>query len=233
MEMASRPCALTSVAQGFTLLEILVAVMIFSVLTTTVYGAFNAFIMSASHVRQIVKQGEGAHATLQRISLDLQSIFIALPPRYQKPVLEDSQDLFRFLGSEERVESNDFSRLEFASLAHVPFGEDQRTGVTRITYYVRANEAGGFALCRSDRLRPFDPVERNGCDPVICRNIETFDLSYSDGEETSLRQWDSDADNVHYATPQAIFVTISFHVEDALETVMMGMDLPVSRKGIE
>ncbi len=214
--------------QGFTLLEIMVAVLIFGILMLTIFSSFRSFMVSSRMIHKNILQWEKGDALLNIMIKDLRALRIALPPEYVRPGTPSESrnsetDPFMIrgdeYGNETSVNGNPFSNLTFTSLSHIAFGKDTRTGAARIGYYVRANPGQGnipyqsFDLCRSDTLDILAEMEPSECDPVICRNITEFTLTYHHMDGTEYRYWDSESDEFDYATPVAIHVVVAFKTE--------------------
>ncbi|MCP4020359.1 MAG: prepilin-type N-terminal cleavage/methylation domain-containing protein, partial [Desulfobacteraceae bacterium] len=158
--------------KGFTLLEVLVGTLILSILLTTLYSFWNAFMKSGSQVIEEVTDNEGMQNAFNRMSTDLEQLFIVQPPRFKKKGSEfDPDDPYRFLGKETNKSAGTFPYLSFASLAHLKTGIDSRPGVARIVYYVKSDKNNLLNLYRADNLEPF-PEEETACeDPVLFKNI--------------------------------------------------------------
>lgn len=71
--------------RGFTLVEILIVILIFSVVIATLFSSFKAFLLSSENVKEVVAHSEKITNIFKRINLDFESIFILQPPRYKKP----------------------------------------------------------------------------------------------------------------------------------------------------
>ena len=206
--------------RGFTLLEILIAIVIFAVVITTLFSSFNAFIQSSEQVKESVLTADAISNVNKRISLDLKSIFVVQTPRYQKPKFDSDPDSYRLLGSEETVGQQVFSFLTFTSLAHAKLQNNQTSSVARIAYYVKENEYNGMDLCRADVLPPFSDDIKSGdiksgdiksCnDPILYQNISGFEVVYTDFNQDEYKYWDSDASEFQYTFPKTIELKITF-----------------------
>jgi len=215
--------------RGFTLIEILIAVLILGFLMTTLFTSFQSFIFSSTAVSKEIETQEQKIALLRLLERDLDSLHITLPPRYQKPESPTSKDPFGFQGIEESVSGILVSRLGFASLNHLSLEKDDIPGVARITYYAKPNKENGMDLCRSDRLRPFDEPEESSCDPVLVRNISGFEVVYVDYEENELTTWDSDSTTFKYRIPVSVKFKISTNNGAGILETEIAL-LPFSRK---
>ncbi|WP_161626799.1 PulJ/GspJ family protein [Desulfospira joergensenii] len=196
--------------RGFTLLEVMIAILIFFVIISALFSSFKAFVTTSDEVRANLTYNEKVRNVLRRIHWDLRSLFVLQEPRYQKPGFDSDPDPFRFLGKEERVGELTVSSLVFASLAHAGVGSDLRSGAARIGYYVKENKDRGYDLFRADALYPF-PGQVESCrDPLLCRGISGFEVLYIDAEGDEHRDWDSDTKEFDYAFPSDIRLKIIF-----------------------
>jgi len=219
--------------RGFTLIEILIAVLILGFLMTTLFTSFQSFIFSSTKVSQAIETQEQELALLGLLERDLFSLHITLSPRYQKPEAPESQDPFRFQGIEESVSGVLVSRLGFTSLNHLSLGKDHIPGVARIVYYAKPNKDNGIDLCRSDSLRPFEEPEESSCDPVLMRNISGFDVSYADEEGTEVTTWDSDSTAVRYGVPVSVKFKITINKGSDARILETEIALPLKREMLD
>ncbi len=219
--------------KGFTLMEILIAVVIFGVLMTTLYTAFNSFTSSTTAVSQTLTEDERVRTLLNVLEMDLNALFITRPPRYVRPETSSDRDLFSFKGVQEENSGISVARLGFASLNHLAFGPLNHPGVAKIVYYARSNEEGGIDLCRSDRLRPFDDPVENPCDPVLIRNIQGFELIYVDAKGDEQTDWDSESSTFGYTVPRSVKLKITLKTQGAPRIVQTEIPLVVSREALE
>ena len=147
---------------------------------------------------------------LNRIILDLQSIYIAQAPKYAPPEFGDSPEPYHLLGDGVDIGGSRFSRLRFTSLAHLPFGKDNRDEIAEIVYYVHVNTDGDRVLRRSDNLYPFPEFEESGIDPILCNRIQSMKFIYFDQDDNAYESWNSEDEEWGYATPAAVGVHIEF-----------------------
>lgn len=228
---------------GFTLMEILVAVVIFSLLMAAVMTAFQSFVRSSDQVTAAIRYSDRFRIPLEVIQRDLLQVRVSLPPVFTLPDSRPSSDvvdLLRIKGDETAAGSGTFSRLRFVSLGLLPKAPDEEGLPVRIVYYVRENSEGGFDLCRSETPLPWEPFEKNFCDPVLCPDISTFDIRYLyDGD--TYETWDSESDAAGFSTPEVLSVTLgqaSVDIdpfsgeEEMMETVPItfSLELPVHRR---
>jgi len=166
---------------GFTLLEILIAIFILSVVLTTAFVSYRyslRIVHDITYEQEIYKM---ARISLDRMIKDLSS-------------LQKSEEAF-FLQSEENIiGGRKFQSLTFWSAAHLDFDEkavEQRP--TTISYFARKNESGeSFSLIRNDLPGVVPAVEkRDQRGFVICENIYTLNFKFYDAGGGETEFWDS------------------------------------------
>jgi general secretion pathway protein J len=224
--------------QGFTLLEILVAIFIFAVVMTTIYSAFNAVVSK----NEAINEGRGLYEMtrncLDRMTSDFSAIYVEQPPLYEPPDFDDPPDPYRFVCTEEMVGTKNFSRVRFASTAHLPMGRDENTGIAEIVYYVEELEPpqSGFVLRRKDRAYPYeeeDRFEEEDDDPIICKGVQAFSVACYDAEAESQAQWDSEEDIGKYATPRSVAIELKVSNGETAYHFKTAVNLLVYREKME
>jgi general secretion pathway protein J len=217
---------------GFTLVEIITAIFIFSIIVTTIFGSYNAVFSDVATINESMGQSDMAQACLNRMTADLQAVWVSTPPVYAKPEFNAPPDPYRIYGKTENVGDSSFGRLRLASLAHLPLYDDQTGGIAEIVYYVQEMDEK-YVLRRGDRRFPFSAeFEESNWDPVVCENIRALTFTYHDTEET-FEEWDSDAAEFGYATPRAISISFAIGDEDRLQTFKTTVFLFSGREKIE
>ncbi|MFP4194668.1 MAG: prepilin-type N-terminal cleavage/methylation domain-containing protein [Desulfobacterales bacterium] len=234
---------------GFTLLELLIAISIFAVIATLVYSTFNAVLSKTDVIKEESAVNEMAASCLNRISMDLHALYVEQYPLYKPPDNDDDPDPYRFAGETEYSGGEQFPSLRFASTEHLPMsgqkaadsaeGEAIRPGLTRIRYHVdRAPDRdSGHVLKRGDRPWPYDDTGRNDRDPeedpVLCTDIKELKFTYLDGEGNEFETWDSDAEDMEYATPRAVRVFLKIVIDGRQYPFSTRIVLPVFREPLE
>ncbi len=218
---------------GFTLLEILVAIFIFAVIITTVFGSFRAVFFSADAVGSDVAIFQTARTCLNRMATDLGALYITEYPRYTKPAFDDPLDPYRLVGDTTDVTGNSFGRLQFASLAHLPLHGDHRRGVARIVYYVHQRKDDSLVLRRADDLFPFPEFEASEDDPILCDKLLGITFAYGGAEDETAERWDSESADDDYATPHSVSVRLTVGDPSRPITFTTRIPLHVYRKAAE
>jgi len=220
---------------GFTLLEILIAIFIFAIVMSTIFGTFNAVISRTDAIKNGMDGYEMARTCLNRISSDLNAIYIEQKPLYHPPDFDDPPDPYRLVAKETFSGNKNFSQLQFASTEHLSMTRHVENGIAEIVYYVKEQgyPESEFVLKRSDVVYPYDEdyeFEEKDSDPVLCEDIEEFSILYFDKEENEYEKWDSDSDFLKYSTPYALKIKLKIKNNDGSYTFDTYIALPVYRE---
>ncbi len=217
---------------GFTLIEILIAVMIFSIVISTLFSSFNGFMITSENITRNVSQSGKMRDALKRICLDFEQLYALRVPRYSKPVFNSDPDPYRFVGKENRVGKKNFSSVTFASLAHAITGKDPRQGVAIISYYVKENE-DGYDLYRADSLPPYPEGLESCADHLLGKDISEFEMSYTDINGDESPYWDSESDEFKYIVPASVSLKIVFNSQGKNQVFETSIKLIQARIPIE
>ena len=226
-------CRRRSRANGFTLLEILIAISIFAVVVTTIFGSFNFVFGNVDAVESGMTDYEMASDGLNRMMADLRSLYVSLPPAYQVPENSEEQDPYRVVGEVAAAGDGEYSRLRFASFSHLPLGRQWRQGIAEITYYVEEQPDGTLSLKRSDRLdfEAQSAEQRN--DPILCEYVRGLKFEYLDADGDPWDRWDSDSEQYGYATPRAVRIQLAVGSGEQTHAFEVLIALPLYRDNPE
>ena len=221
---------------GFTLLEILVAVSLFGIIMLTLFSSFNAFTASGRFIADAYQGEEAARLALDRIVGDLTQIYIIQSPQYKKPDISSDPDRYHMVGTTQSIAGRTFSELKFASLGHIRLGKDAPAGIGVIQYYASEKKEGRVDLLRRDILaRDVTDDEPDPCrDPVLARNITAFDVSFVVSDGDSAEDWDSDSDENDYRLPDLVEIHLGFSDDEGrIRSYNAAVALPVNRSKSE
>jgi general secretion pathway protein J len=201
-------------SSGFTLIEVLVAIFLFAIVMTTIFGAYiQVFFTVQSTENDAITYEMGKNA-MDRMLMDLNSIVITKPPIFKKPDArpeEDELDPYRFEGASD----GDFASLRFVSHAHIVIEgfSPKGGGVAQIKYYVTQDDQDEEIMV----LRRCDDIDlEEGCDreddPILCENVVGFNISYvyyeKEEDIETFFEWNSDDEETKFATPRAVEITL-------------------------
>lgn len=183
--------------QGFTLIEILVAVSISSIMLVTIYGVFTT--MSNARIR-VETAGEGYHQArviFDRIGREIRSSFV------DPKKLEET----RMRGG---IDDRGIPFLALATTAGAP-RQGVTSGVVLVRYELR--QEAGEASEKPSLFRSETPELAEGESPMIYRmasGIETLRLRFLDAGEWR-DEWPPDTGS---GPPQAVEVSLSMVIDE-------------------
>lgn len=164
---------------GFTLVEILIAILILSLVMTTIYVSYTGTLKTA---RQLEEEGDiykMARVSMDRLIKDLSS-------------LQKSSGSFTLNAEKQKLGKQEFHSIAFWSASHLAFGgHESEDRPAMIQYDVREDgNGGGMSLWRSD-VSSATPDETKISDSgfVICKKIDTFRLTFYDASGTETDSW--------------------------------------------
>lgn len=168
---------------GFTLIELLTSIFIFSVVVTSVYGAYRATFHTVNGVEKQVNLTSEARVILERLTADFESLYVG--------------EGGYLAGEKGEVAGNRGDNLSFTSSAHLLFNRsEQKAGRTILRYTAEEDESGRINLYRSDvPMRPGeteveDDDEDNGL--LLAQGLLAFQVTYVTVDEDERDSWDSE-----------------------------------------
>jgi len=170
--------------RGFTLLELLLAIFIFAIVVSAVYGAYSITFSLVNSTEQEMETAGKARVVLERITEDLYSLV-----QTEGGVLTGEQNESSGLRGDS---------LSFISAVHIGLTKkDDLEGYTLIQYSTEQDEVTGLLkLYRSDSpLLPginVDPAE--GVKYLLCDDLKEVRFSYFNDEGVESEEWYSQDD---------------------------------------
>jgi general secretion pathway protein J len=214
-------------------MEIMLAILIFGLVVTTVLGSFNAVFSTTDALESSSDTYEMAKDCLKRLTMDLESIHVAQAPLYKPPQFDEAPNDYRVVGSTEDSNGTGFAQLRFTAGAHLPLEKSDRNGIAEIIYYVHTEADGRLVLKRADNLYPYPDFEPKGSDPTLCEHVKSLAFKYYDQEGTLYERWDSESDQFGYATPSAVGVKLEIEDKSGAHIFETLVKLPVCRPKIQ
>jgi len=224
--------------RGFTLIEVLIAIAIFAIIISIVFGSFNAVVSTNKAINHGVDVYEMARICLSRMSTDLETIYVEQRPKYNKPDFDDPPDPYRFVGDISYEGTNSFSRVRFASSSHLCLNNKEENGIAEIIYYIKESKDDDqlYVLKRADTNYPYedpDPLDDKQADPILCDSVEKLSFTYYDAEGNENESWDSESDNYKYATPRRMDIKLTLKKVSESYNFRTSVFLPVFRDEVE
>jgi general secretion pathway protein J len=221
---------------GFTLMEFLVALFIFALITSTLFGSFSGVFSRATDLERELAFHEMGLICLSHLQRELKEIYVPLPPAYKKPTSDSSPNPYRIVGDVSEIGSQGFGRLRFTPQTELPVDSLTVRPTQAVVYYVAELEDGQKVLKRA--LRPNDEkmaeFEPHDADVTLCERIAELELNYFNSEGDTQDTWDSESDDQDYATPRAIRISMALGEDpEAATQFETTVVLPVWRNPLE
>jgi general secretion pathway protein J len=198
---------------GFTLLEILIAIVIFATLLTTIYASYTGTFTVIGDTESQAEIYQMARIAMERMLEDLESLYIQ--EGSLQPGSEGSEEnLFQFLGEEREIVGRRADTLRFLSSAHIDFsGKAPGYGPTQIGYYVKEdNDGEGFILYRADSplFKETYPLDEKSGGLVLCEGLVSVAFTYYGKGGEAFNSWDSTSEGTANKIPHAVSITLEF-----------------------
>ncbi len=192
---------------GFTLIEIMLAVVILAVIMAIIYGVVTSTVQAQQRIEEVSRVSEVGPALLGQIRKDLESAFLPRDGEF-------------FAGLEKKGATGDRDRLDFVA-GVMSYGAEREGdeavfhGVNEVGYQVQDStdpQASGLGVLyrREDLSIDAEPL-RGGRLTELYDRVSHFDLQYYDGEKW-LGEWSSQ--RMKNKLPQAVKVELKIVLLD-------------------
>jgi general secretion pathway protein J len=174
--------------RGVTLIEIMVALGVLSIVASLVYGAFDSMSRTRKSVDAASERYHQGRGALSRMGREIQAAFLSLHRPLINTGVQSSQTIFK------GTNSGTLDRLDFCSFSHrrLGFGTHE-SDQNELSYLVTGNrQTGANDLARREAtVIDMDP-EHGGVVQVMAEDIVSFDLAYLDPVLNEwVDQWDT------------------------------------------
>lgn len=210
------------ISRGFTLVELILAMVILAILGTYTWISMDATFKTQRAVERFSSLYEASSAVLEKLTLDMSQMFL----------VPSIQNLTYLKGSEDEI--------MFTSLNHaVLTPETKESEQTEIHYLLESNpnpERAGLSLLKRSETRFIDGLEQETETPnfeVLTGKIANFSLEYSKDGVAYVKQWDTTRADNRDELPKIIKVAITLketgEADDEREvTLDTFIDIPMS-----
>jgi general secretion pathway protein J len=216
--------------RGFTLIEILLAIFIFSIVLAAIYGSYTGTFRAIDTVESQAAVFRQARIAMARMTEDLAS-------SYYSDMITDME---KFVGTEQEVRGMRADTLRFISKAHLVFNDQElEAGSAQIFYEVREDVTGErLALYRHDTPVLVAGDGEDGGGLLLCDRLEEVRFYYYDAAGNEQGNWDAaSADFMDKAAreriPRMVAIKLSFANDkdpEAPYIFMTSIILPISRE---
>ena len=201
---------------GFTLIEILIAVVIFAVLGVLAAVGLRSVLRTHEHIKKAdaqLQQTETTVAILRRdVSQIIERSIINASGNVESPVLSEGPETIAF------------TRAGFVN----PGAIAQRSQMQRVEYTVKKNQLLRLTWPALDQAPNSQPMET-----VLLKGVANLQIQYLDSQNQLMNSWplasgsNADVNNQNQSMPKAIVLTI-----DLVKKGEMRLVLPVPAKGV-
>ena len=164
---------------GFTLVELLLAIFIFSIVVSTVYGSYRVTFGLVNRTEQKLEIAGKAHVVLERITEDISSLM--------------QTDGARFTGEQHENSGMRGDSLSFVSAVHIGLTKkDDLGGYSLIQYSAEEDEETGLLnLYRSGSplLPGTDGDDTEGQKYLLCDGLKEVKFLYFNDEGVESEEW--------------------------------------------
>jgi type II secretion system protein J len=170
---------------GFTLMEVLVAVGILSMISAMVYGSVSVTLRSQRLVMKTQEVYHSGRVALTRMARDLSCAFLSKHVGVMERVTETI-----FKGSDDEV--------VFTYLCHTrvfPTRPESDQGV--VSYFLKSGGGKGKSLIRREKAWIDDRPEKEGDEMILAEGVKSLEIEYWDKEgEDWTDTWKAELDDL-------------------------------------
>jgi prepilin-type N-terminal cleavage/methylation domain-containing protein len=224
--------------EGFTLLEILIAMAIFALVLSMLYTAYTGTFRNMDETETQADIYHMARIALERIAEDLESAYI--PPWAVGQETEGkTPQPAPFVGEDAQISDRSADTLLFFSRAHLVFDDEEvDTTVARISYDVRQSAVGEevFILYRSDTPGFEEGPEQGTGGLILCDNLHAVNFTYYDDKGRGYDRWDSTNEEFKDKLPVMVSIVLEFANDrnpEAPFKFVSGVVLPMAQEMYE
>lgn len=206
----------SSSVHGFTLLEVLAAIFLTSVITAFAVGFYINLSDSSSRATEVMREGIRATAVLNRIARDLDSATLMVKAEEADPLTHPwyfvAESDFAFDGAD---------RIKFISRNHKPTASSTHTSdLIQVAYQTTPEEDETLSLYRW--ISPALPEGYDGSFPslddpqsfIVAEGLSSFSMQFLTSEGEWVEQWDSTQLERSGQLPMGIRINLSLSTEE-------------------
>ena len=205
-------------SDGFTLLEILVAIFILAVVLSTIFAIFIDTFKNISYTETQGDVYQMAWVALERMQEDLEcSLLLKTDETFQG---EDDDIINKgFSGKNEMINDKDADILSFFSTKQLSMESAvKKSGLSRISFYAAKNDENKMlVLYRSDISERDDPFNEKTGGIILCENLDSVNFMYYNSEGDEFENWDSSKGEFKDKLPAMVVIRLEFLIESVSE----------------
>lgn len=194
-------------SNGFTLLEILVAISIFAVILSVIFASYTGTFRIIEELESQSEIYEMARIAIGRIQEDLESACL-----YKTDEASEPGRAGQFVGEDKEVSGRDADTLRFLSMAHLDLDKEGETGGrAEIGYYLKENEeANGLVLYRTDTPEFEEAPEEETGGLILCEGLYSINFTYYNADGEKFEAWDTEEKTFKDTLPVMVLLELYF-----------------------
>lgn len=193
-------------SRGFTLIEVMIAVVVFAILSAMAYSGLRAVIDASTRIRSSIDQVD----QLQRAFLLIERDMTQMSPR---AIMTEIGDL------RPALLSSDFTEylVEFSRGGRIVLGDQAQSTLIRVAYRIDEETQTLHRLYwnKVDRTNVDEPA-----DIPLLEGVESLSFRYL-RESNWQSSWGESRDNTYYTVPTAIEITLNHKVWGEIKRVFI------------
>lgn len=215
--------------KGFTLLEVLLAFFIFSILFITIYSSYSGSFKTINSTEGRMELYRKAAIAMERMIEDLESGYISAP---EPNSFGQPAEYTQFLGEDKEMNGHEADTLSFFSRLSPLFSEADEASSGQLVSYsvVEGSNEGELTLLRSESPEFGDETDARG-GLVLADGLQAVNYTYFDGNGDAHESWDSDSGQFGSKLPRMVTIELEFMNSDSPDTplkIMTSVALPVN-----
>ncbi|MDD5434103.1 MAG: type II secretion system protein GspJ [Nitrospira sp.] len=206
----------TDTENGFTLMEVLIAIAILAIVLSTVYESFVQTRKAIGKTEASIEELRGVRAAFSRIMQDISMAFL----------VKENDSTF-FTGKDDSSEGYPSDSIDFTSYANRIRNKDAKeSDQAEIGYYLKRGNEGGSVLMKRVKKRIDTNPGYGGDSFEITEDIVGLNFRYLDNDAW-VDSWDS---SVNKTIPQAVEITIIVKDSSGNERTFKGIaEIPLGK----
>jgi len=205
-ECGVRSAELEKNAEGFTLIEILVALAILGLAASVIYSSYSLTVEAIDDGMMMVEAHQIARGILGRMAREISSAY-----------LSESDSTFTFVGEDDEEEGFPSDRLGFTAALYRLYPKDSRIGnLAGIEYRLgsatRDRERG--RLFRRENFRVGQNLAGGEFAAELGERVRGIDFTYFDREGREFEEWNSQEKESGNKLPAAVKITLMIEQEN-------------------
>lgn len=199
--------------KGFTLLELLIAVAVFAVMSVMAYGGLSSVILNSTHSGAALERIQAVQRAMFVITRDLTQIV-------SRNIRDEFGNTQPYLSTSNNIDV----LLEFTRSGHRNPAELKRSNLLRVAYKHEDKILTRLFWPQLDRVQGMEPYEK-----ILLDEVTQIELRYLDASNEWQKQWPPDT-----ATQQAGSTSVSppVAIEFKIELEDWGEIIRIFRVGI-